>query len=119
MNSSETSACVFCNIVSGRIPAVFLLKDDDIVAFKDVHPVAPIHALVIPRRHVAGVGEVALDDTMLLGRIIAGARTVAAELGLSEAGYRLVINEGAGAGQSVLHLHCHVIGGRPLSWPPG
>ncbi len=86
------------------------------MAFRDIRPVAPAHALVVPKAHVAGMHEADADT---LGRVVAAARDVALQLGLGATGYRLVINDGADAGQSVFHLHCHVLGGRPLAWPPG
>jgi histidine triad (HIT) family protein len=110
--------CLFCKIVAGAIPAKLLLETPHVVAFRDVRPVAPSHALVIPRVHVSGVGaSEATAETF--GHVLAAAKTVAADLGLAESGYRLVINEGPDAGQSVFHLHCHVLGGRALAWPPG
>jgi histidine triad (HIT) family protein len=119
MTSSNPTACIFCKIVSRTIPAKVVFEDDDLVAFHDAHPAAPVHVLVIPRKHMASVEDVSADQAPLIGRVILAARAVAAKLGLSEAGYRLVINQGAGAGQSVFHLHCHVLGGRAFSWPPG
>jgi histidine triad (HIT) family protein len=112
-------ACLFCNIVARTTPAQIVFENDDLVAFKDIRPVAPVHVLVIPKRHIAGVHEGSPADAALLGRLLLVARDVAEELGLVDGGYRLVINQGADAGQSVFHLHCHVIGGRPLAWPPG
>ena len=111
--------CVFCRIVGGEIPAKLLFEDDATVAFRDANPVAPAHALVVPRAHIATLDEVQESDRELLGRLLWSARAVAAELGLSSTGDRLVINTHAGAGQSVCHVHVHVLGGRPLSWPPG
>lgn len=111
--------CVFCRIVGGEIPAKRVFEDDATVAFRDANPVAPAHALVVPRAHIATLDEVQDSDRELLGRLLLSARAVAAELGLSSTGYRLVINTHAGAGQSVFHVHVHVLGGRPLGWPPG
>lgn len=111
--------CVFCRIVGGELPAKRLFEDDMTVAFRDANPVAPAHALVVPRAHIATLDDAQENDRELLGRLLLSARAVAAELGLSPAGYRLVINTHAGAGQSVFHVHVHVLGGRPLSWPPG
>ena len=110
------SGCLFCNIASGKTPAQILLENAHVVAFSDIRPVAPTHALVVPKAHVTGVSEA---DAETLGRVLSAAREVAGTLGLESGGYRLVINEGAAAGQSVFHLHCHVLGGRPLAWPPG
>ena len=111
--------CVFCRIVGGEIPAKRLFEDDTTVAFRDANPAAPAHALVVPRKHIATLDDASEADRELLGRLMWSARTVAAELGLSSTGYRLVINTHAGAGQSVFHIHVHVLGGRPLGWPPG
>ena len=119
MANPGESSCIFCRIVAKSIPASIVLEDDDIVAFRDARPVAPVHVLVVPRRHIAGVADMSNDDQQLFGRILLGARDVAAKLGLSDEGYRLVLNQGAAAGQSVLHVHCHVLGGRELAWPPG
>jgi histidine triad (HIT) family protein len=114
-----STGCLFCNIVSRAIPAKILLDNDHVVAFQDIHPVAPTHALVVPKKHVAGVHEATPEDAALLGQVLLAARDVAEKAGLAEGGYRLVINQGADAGQSVFHLHCHVLGGRSLGWPPG
>jgi histidine triad (HIT) family protein len=111
--------CVFCRIVGGEIPATRLLEDEWTVAFRDAHPAAPSHALVVPRKHVATLDDADESDQLLLGKLVWTARTVAATMGLSRSGYRLVVNTHAGAGQSVFHIHVHVLGGRPLAWPPG
>ncbi|HEX8456482.1 MAG TPA: histidine triad nucleotide-binding protein [Pyrinomonadaceae bacterium] len=111
--------CIFCRVVAGEIPADIIYRDDRAVAFRDINPQAPVHALVIPQEHVASLDEAALRDETTLGHLLRVAARVANEQGLSESGYRTVINTGAGAGQSVFHLHLHVIGGRPLRWPPG
>jgi histidine triad (HIT) family protein len=112
-------ACLFCNIVSGATPAQIVYENEHVVAFKDIRPVAPTHALVIPRRHIVGVHDATAADAELLGHVVLAARTVAEKLGLAAGGYRLVINQGPDAGQSVFHVHCHVLGGRPMAWPPG
>jgi histidine triad (HIT) family protein len=112
-------ACLFCNIVARKTPAELLFENEDVLAFRDIRPVAPVHALVIPKKHVDGVHAAAPIEPGLLGRVVVAAREVAEKLGLGTSGYRLVINEGTDAGQSVFHLHCHVLGGRPMSWPPG
>ena len=112
-------ACLFCRIVSREIPAGILHEDDDVLAFRDLSPQAPVHALVIPKKHLESVDGSSDEDALLLGKVLLGARKVARDLGLGESGYRLVANNGEGAGQSVFHLHVHVLGGRPLAWPPG
>jgi histidine triad (HIT) family protein len=90
-----------------------------VLAFRDIRPVAPTHALVIPKRHIVGIHEATPADTALLGEILLAARNVAEKLGLGAGGYRLVMNQGPDAGQSVFHVHCHVMGGRTMAWPPG
>lgn len=111
------SDCLFCRIVAGEIPADIVLRTDDFVAFRDISPQAPVHVLVIPVAHYANAGKLADADPMLAGRLLATAKEVAASEGLED--YRLVFNTGEGAGQSVFHVHAHVLGGRSLTWPPG
>ena len=110
---------LFCKIINGQIKSDKLYEDEEIFAFKDIHPVAPVHFLVIPKRHIPNVMEINEADAELLGRIIFRAQTLAAELGCAENGFRLVNNCKSYGGQTVDHLHFHVIGGRQLSWPPG
>ena len=111
--------CIFCQVVAGEISADIIYRDDRAVAFRDINPQAPVHVLIIPREHMESLDEAAGRDETTLGHLLRVAARVANEQGLSESGYRTVINTGAGAGQSVFHLHLHVIGGRPLHWPPG
>ena len=113
-----TGSCVFCRIVAGEIPAAFVHKDDEIVAFRDLSPQAPTHILVIPRRHFASLNDAGEAEAPLLGKLMAAARAIAKEQGIAS-GYRIVMNSGASAGQSVFHLHLHLLGGRPMAWPPG
>jgi histidine triad (HIT) family protein len=113
------TGCLFCNIVARSTPAQIVLEDDHVLAFRDIRPVAPVHALVIPKRHITGVHEATPSDVEVLGRVVVAARDVAEKLGLGAGGYRLVFNQGPDAGQSVFHAHCHVLGGRPMAWPPG
>ncbi|MSP73402.1 MAG: histidine triad nucleotide-binding protein [Myxococcales bacterium] len=108
---------LFTRIINGEIPSQKVFEDDAVVAFRDVNPVAPKHILVVPRQEITRLDQVTDDDEALLGRLLRTAAKVAAQEGLKD--YRLVINNGAGAGQSVFHLHVHILGGRPLSWPPG
>ncbi|MDP9033807.1 MAG: histidine triad nucleotide-binding protein [Myxococcota bacterium] len=115
---SFPSSCLFCDIVAGKVGAEMLLQNDHVIAFRDIRPIAPAHALVIPREHMSGIGEVSPSQALTLGHLLLAARDVAGNLGLSS-GYRVVINQGRDAGQSVFHLHCHVLGGRPMGWPPG
>lgn len=121
--SSPAPDCVFCKIAAQVIPAPLLHSDEHCVAFADIHPQAPTHVLVIPRQHVASLTEVAAlpqaTAEPLLGHLLAVATQLTARLFVQESGFRVVINTGADAGQSVSHLHLHVLGGRPLSWPPG
>ncbi len=108
---------IFGKILRGEIPADRVYEDERALAFRDVNPQAPTHVLVIPKQPIARLSEAGEDDRDLLGHLLLVANRVAAQEGLSD--YRLVVNDGAGAGQSVFHLHLHVIGGRPFSWPPG
>ncbi|HEY0083438.1 MAG TPA: histidine triad nucleotide-binding protein [Pyrinomonadaceae bacterium] len=112
-------SCIFCQVVAGIVSADIIHEDERALAFRDINPQAPVHALVIPREHLESLDEAATRDDDVLGHLLRVASRVAREEGLSETGYRTVINTGAGAGQSVFHLHLHVIGGRRLNWPPG
>ena len=112
------SDCLFCKIVAGDIPADKLYEDDEILAFRDIHPQAPLHALVIPKKHIAKLDDAAPEDAALLGRLVASLPRIAAEQGAAGA-YRVVNNCGAAAGQSVFHVHFHLLAGRPMGWPPG
>jgi histidine triad (HIT) family protein len=112
--------CLFCRIVAGEIPATIVKRSEDAVAFRDIDPRAPTHVLVIPTRHVPAVRDARdPDGDAMLGRLLRFAAGVASELGLDSGGYRIVTNTGKDAGQSVDHLHFHVLGGRKLTWPPG
>ncbi len=108
--------CLFCRIVDGKIPATIVYEDDDVMAINDVFPRAPFHALVLPRKHVAKLSD--LDDLALGGRLLQAVRRVAQQGGVAD-NFRLVVNNGDHAGQSVWHLHMHVMGGRAFTWPPG
>ncbi len=109
--------CLFCKIASGDIDADIVHEDDEVVAFRDIAPQAPHHILVIPRRHIATINEV--DDAPLAGRLLTTARQIAADLGVAEDGYRLVMNCNAHGGQTVFHIHLHLLAGRQMGWPPG
>jgi len=113
------SDCIFCRIAAGEIPANIAVQNDEIVAFHDVDPRAPVHVLIIPRKHIAGVNDLKEGDAPLIGRMYLMARDLAQKLGVSETGYRLVLNTGPEAGQSVWHIHLHLLGGRRMTWPPG
>ena len=110
--------CLFCKIAAGTIPVARLYENDHVLAFPDINPQAPTHILVIPRRHIASLAHATPEDTPLLGELLAAAGEVAKAQGL-ENGYRLVVNTGADGGQTVGHLHVHLLGGRAMHWPPG
>ncbi len=111
--------CLFCRIVGGDVNAEILHEDPLAIAFRDINPQAPVHALVIPRKHVASLNDLLPEDEPLIGHLVTVARSVAESLGVAQSGYRTVFNCGAQAGQSVGHVHLHVLGGRSLAWPPG
>jgi histidine triad (HIT) family protein len=111
--------CLFCGIVKGEIPSEKVYEDDRVLAFKDINPVAPVHVLLIPKEHHSDVIEAADRDPAVLGHLFTVASKLAKELGLSEKGFRVVNNYGKEGGQTVFHLHFHLIGGRQLTWPPG
>ena len=111
--------CLFCKIAAGQIPATVVYQDDRLVAFKDVNPQAPMHVLVIPRRHISGLNGLTAEDDALVGEMIRRAASLAGEQGYADRGYRTVFNCNADAGQTVFHVHLHVLGGRALKWPPG
>ncbi|MET0645554.1 MAG: histidine triad nucleotide-binding protein [Pyrinomonadaceae bacterium] len=111
--------CLFCKIVAGAIPAAKIFEDERAVAFRDINPQAPTHALVIPREHVASLNEASEDNEALLGHLLLVAARVAREEGHADGGFRTVVNTGADAGQTVFHIHVHVLAGRTLTWPPG
>ena len=110
---------MFCRIVAGEIPADFIHRDERALVIRDINPQAPTHLLVIPQEHIDSLNDASQKDEALLGHLLRVAARVANAAGLAEGGYRTVINNGAGAGQSVFHLHVHVLGGRPMKWPPG
>lgn len=112
------SDCLFCRIVAGEIPSTVVLETDEVLAFRDIAPAAPTHVVVVPKEHHVDVVALTAADPDLAGRLLAAGAAVAAQEGLGE-GFRLVFNTGAHAGQTVFHLHLHVLGGRPMSWPPG
>jgi histidine triad (HIT) family protein len=111
--------CIFCKIVLGEIPSRKIYEDDEILAFHDVAPQAPVHFLVIPKRHIGNLMELAPEDAALAGRLVFRAQKIAQELGCSEKGARFVFNCKRDGGQTVNHVHLHVLGGRALAWPPG
>lgn len=111
--------CIFCRIVAGEIPATVVHDDDDTIAFRDTNPKAPLHVLVIPKRHIGSVNDVGESERDVMGALFVAARSIAASEGVAETGYRVVMNTGPAAGQSVQHAHLHVLGGRSFHWPPG
>jgi len=113
------SDCIFCQIVEGNIPAHTLYEDDHAIAFDDINPQAQVHLLVIPKRHVVSLDDTKETDAILLGHLLVVCAKMARDRGIAHSGYRVVANTGRGAGQSVFHLHFHVLGGRHFEWPPG
>jgi histidine triad (HIT) family protein len=111
--------CIFCGIGSKKIRALVVHEDDELLAFRDINPQAPVHILIIPKQHFGGVQEMGPEDGALLGKMILAAKQIAAQERISGSGYRLVINAGEHGGQTVPHIHVHLLGGRPLTWPPG
>lgn len=114
-----SSECLFCKIVAGEVSADIIYESETALAFRDINPQAPKHVLVIPRKHIATINDIALQDETLVGSLYTAAREIAAQEGFAEQGYRAVMNCNEGAGQSVFHIHLHVLGGRALTWPPG
>lgn len=113
------SDCLFCKIIMGEIPSTTVRETDRTLAFRDINPQAPTHVLVIPKTHYDDAAALAASDGALLGELISQAHQVAKDEGIADGGYRLVFNSGADAGQTVFHVHCHVLGGRYMTWPPG
>ena len=113
-----SSDCLFCKIIAGEIPADVIFQNDAVVAFRDIHAQAPTHVLVIPRKHISTINDIQEEDQALVGSLYTAARDIAAAEGLADDGYRTVMNCNEAAGQSVFHIHLHVLGGRPMAWPP-
>lgn len=112
-------SCLFCRIVAGEIPAAKVYEDEEILAFSDIKPEAPLHVLIVPKRHISTVNDLTDQDDRLVGAMIRRAAAIAAERGVDASGYRTVFNCNSHAGQTVFHLHLHVLGGRTMAWPPG
>jgi len=112
-------ACLFCRIIRKDLPATLLYEDDTVLAFRDIAPKAPVHVLIIPKRHVDGLQALQNEDGELLARLFTCVRRLAEETGIARSGYRTVINTGPDGGQTVFHLHLHLMGGRQMTWPPG
>jgi len=113
------SSCIFCKIAAGEIPAKKVYEDDQVVAIHDIEPQAPVHVLVIPKKHILGVNDLAPEDEAIVGHAYSVISNLVKELGVNETGYRVVVNSGRDGQQSVPHLHFHILGGRMLAWPPG
>ena len=111
--------CLFCRVAAGEIPASIVYEDTRLIAFKDINPQAPTHILVIPRQHIASLNDLGPEDEALVGEMTRRAAAIAKEEGLAERGYRVLFNCNADAGQTVFHIHLHLVGGRRLGWPPG
>lgn len=118
MSESNTD-CVFCKILAGDIPADIIYESDRAIAFRDINPQAPTHVLIIPRQHIATINEITEDDHAVIGSLYLAAQEIARQEGCAEQGYRVVMNCNEAAGQTVFHIHLHLLGGRSLSWPPG
>ena len=113
------SNCLFCKIASGEIPADVIYESETAIAFRDINPQAPTHILIIPRKHIATINEIAEEDEAIVGSLYTAAREIAVAEGIAEEGYRAVMNCNEAAGQTVFHIHLHLLGGRTLGWPPG
>ena len=111
--------CLFCKIIKREIPASIVYEDDRVLAFNDINPQAPTHVLVVPKKHIATLNDLAAGDDQIVGEVVRRAAAIAADRGISAGGFRTVFNTNKEAGQTVFHIHLHVLGGRPLTWPPG
>jgi histidine triad (HIT) family protein len=111
--------CLFCKIIQKKIPARIIHEDETLLAFEDINPQAPVHILVIPKKHIPTSLDIRPEDHALIGKLFEAAAAIAAERGIAERGFRLVMNTNAEAGQTVYHIHLHILGGRPMQWPPG
>jgi len=111
--------CIFCNIIKGEIPSSKVYENEKIYAFNDISPVAPVHVLIIPKEHIESINDLTGENASLISDVMLAAKEIAVQLGISESGYRVVTNCGQAAGQTVNHIHFHLLGGRDLAWPPG
>lgn len=111
--------CIFCRIIAKEVPSDIIYEDDEVVAFRDINPQAPVHVLIVPRKHLPTLNDIAPEDQPLLGKLLLIARQLAHQLQVADDGYRLVLNVNRGAGQSIYHIHMHLLGGRVFHWPPG
>jgi histidine triad (HIT) family protein len=119
LDEVSLSDCIFCKIISGEASGDFVYQDELVVAFRDIHPVAPVHVLIVPRKHIASVNDISQEDEIVLGRLFTVARKIAGQEGISNTGYRLIANTGPDTGQVVFHLHLHLIGGHRMRHPMG
>jgi len=113
------SNCIFCQIIAGKSPSQMLYQDEQVSAFRDIHPVAPTHILLAPNRHIASVNDLTVEDELLMGHLFTVARQLARQEGIDQSGYRLIVNTGAHGGQTIFHLHMHLIGGQRMRFPMG
>ncbi len=113
------SDCLFCKILEGEIPADIVFENDDVLAFRDVNPQAPTHILIIPRQHISTTNDLTENHELIMGRLFSAAKIIAAQEGVSDEGYRMVVNCNEKAGQTVFHIHMHLLAGRNMNWPPG
>jgi histidine triad (HIT) family protein len=111
--------CLFCKIIERRIPSTIVYEDNRILAFNDITPQAPTHVLIVPKRHIRSLNDVGVEDEQIVGELVRRAAAIAKEKGFSESGYRTLFNTNRGAGQTVFHIHLHLLGGRSFGWPPG
>ena len=111
--------CLFCQIISGELNATIVYEDEHVVAFNDINPQGPTHVLIVPRRHIASLNDLTDEDDQLVGELVRRAAAIAKKRGIANGGYRIVLNTNRDAGQTVFHIHLHLIGGRPMNWPPG
>jgi histidine triad (HIT) family protein len=116
---SSAPNCLFCQIIAKKISATIVHEDEHAIAFEDVNPQAPVHTLIVPKKHIADIHSLVITDRELIGHLFFIAKTIASKRGLDKGGYRMVINNGHGAGQSVFHIHLHLLSGRKFKWPPG
>lgn len=115
----EHASCVFCNIIAGKSPGEMLYQDAEISAFRDIHPVAPVHVLIVPNRHIACIQDITTEDVPMIGRLFLVAKQIAEQEGIAQSGYRLIINNGRHGGQVIYHVHLHLIGGQRMRYPMG
>ena len=111
--------CLFCKILAGEIPADIVYESDTVIAFRDINPKAPTHVLIIPRKHISTINDITADDETVIGSLYTAAREIAQREGFADVGYRVVMNCNEAAGQTVFHIHLHLLGGREFTWPPG